>query len=153
MLDGMGSSGHVVGRLPVRILETSLSLRGMKEGNDEPLMVAPLGGRDSWSNTHNHTHTHSVSFVKMLGPLSQCVRVFVCLGVCVCVCVCVGVCMRERERGRSVYLYFYCIPSCFIFFFLHLFNNFIFHQYCPQRFTRGSATHTHPHNNVSLHRA
>src|SRR4029434_1288358 len=44
MLDGMGSSGHVVGRLPVRILETSLSLRGMKEGNDEPLTVAPLGG-------------------------------------------------------------------------------------------------------------
>ena len=40
----MGSSGHVVGRLPVRILETSLSLRGMKEGNDEPLTVAPLGG-------------------------------------------------------------------------------------------------------------
>ena len=44
MLDGMGSSGHVVGRLHVRILETSLSLRGMKEGNDEPLTVAPLGG-------------------------------------------------------------------------------------------------------------
>ena len=40
----MGPSGHVVGRLPVRILETSLSLRGVKEGNDEPLMVAPLGG-------------------------------------------------------------------------------------------------------------
>src|SRR4029434_8772595 len=88
MLDGMGSSGHVVGRLLVRILETSLSLRGMKEGNDEPLMVAPLGGRDSVSTTHNPTHTHFVSFVKMLGPLSQCVRVFVCLGVCVCVCVC-----------------------------------------------------------------
>ena len=28
----MGSSGHVVGRLPVRILETSLSLRGVREG-------------------------------------------------------------------------------------------------------------------------
>ena len=33
MLDGIGSSGHVVGWLPVRILETSLSVRGMKEGN------------------------------------------------------------------------------------------------------------------------
>src|SRR4029434_8895514 len=44
MLDGIGSSGHVVGRLPVSILETSLSLRWMKEGNDEPLRVAPLGG-------------------------------------------------------------------------------------------------------------
>src|SRR4029434_8807656 len=50
MLDGMGSSGHVVGRLPVRILETSLSLRGMKEGNDEPLTVVPLGGGGSWLN-------------------------------------------------------------------------------------------------------
>src|SRR4029434_7552359 len=28
----------------VRLLETSLSLRGVKEGNDEPLTVAPLGG-------------------------------------------------------------------------------------------------------------
>src|SRR4029434_9172875 len=37
----MGSSGHVVGRLPVRILETSLSLRGVKEGNG----CAPSGGR------------------------------------------------------------------------------------------------------------
>ena len=44
MLDGMGSSGHVVCRLLVMILETSLSLRGVKEGNDEPLTVAPLGG-------------------------------------------------------------------------------------------------------------
>src|SRR4029434_6226069 len=47
MLDGMGSSGHVVGRLPVRILETSLSLRGMKEGKDELLTVAPLGEGNS----------------------------------------------------------------------------------------------------------
>ena len=44
MLDGMGSNRHVVGRLPVRILETSLSVRGMKEGNNEPLTVVPLGG-------------------------------------------------------------------------------------------------------------
>src|SRR4029434_3904154 len=44
MLDGMGSSGRVVGGLPVRILETSPSVRGMKEGNDEPRTVLPLGG-------------------------------------------------------------------------------------------------------------
>src|SRR4029434_7479063 len=50
MLDGMGSSGHVLGRLPVRILETSLSLRGMKEGKDELLTVAPLGEGDRSSN-------------------------------------------------------------------------------------------------------
>src|SRR4029434_3278177 len=60
MLDGMGSSGHVVGRLPVRILETSLSLRGMKEGNDEPLTVAPLGEGDSWSNCCPMAATFSV---------------------------------------------------------------------------------------------
>src|SRR4029434_8452329 len=118
MLDGMGSSGHVVGRLPVRILETSLSLRGMKEGNDEPLMVAPLGGRDSWSNTHNHTHTHSVSFVKMLGPLSQCVRVFVCLGVCVCVCVsmcvcvCVSMCVCVCKSMCVCVCVFVCLCVC-----------------------------------------
>ena len=56
----MGSSGHVVGRLPVRILETSLSLRGVKEGNDEPLTVAPLGGGDSWSNCFPMAATFSV---------------------------------------------------------------------------------------------
>src|SRR4029434_578547 len=60
MLDGMGSSGHVVGRLPVRILETSLSLRGMKEGKDELLMVAPLGEGDSWSNCLPMAATFSV---------------------------------------------------------------------------------------------
>src|SRR4029434_6275958 len=60
MLDGMGSSGHVVGRLHVRILETSLSLRGVKEGNGEPLTVAPLGGGDSWSNCFPMAATFSV---------------------------------------------------------------------------------------------
>ena len=44
----MGSSGHVVGRLPVRILETSLSVRGVKEGNNEPLTVVPLDRGDRW---------------------------------------------------------------------------------------------------------
>ena len=56
----MGSSGHVVGRLPVSILETSLSLRGMKEGNDDPLTVVPLGGGDSWSNCFPMAATFSV---------------------------------------------------------------------------------------------
>src|SRR4029434_1861510 len=46
----MGSSGHVVGRLPVRIMETSPSVRGMKEGDDEPLTVVPLGDVDGWLN-------------------------------------------------------------------------------------------------------
>ena len=57
----MGSSGHVVGRLPVRILETSPSERGMKEGNDEPLTVVPLGGgEDSWLNCFPMVATFSV---------------------------------------------------------------------------------------------
>jgi len=60
MLDGMGSSGHVVGRLPVRILETSLSVRGMKEGNIEPLTIVPLGGEDSWLNCFPMAATFSV---------------------------------------------------------------------------------------------
>src|SRR4029434_8426875 len=60
MLDGIGSSGHVVGRLPVRILETSLSVRGMKEGKDELLTVAPLGEGDSWSNCCPLAATFSV---------------------------------------------------------------------------------------------
>ena len=42
----MGSRGHVVGRLPVRILETSLSLRGVKEGNIEPLVAEVAPERD-----------------------------------------------------------------------------------------------------------
>jgi len=42
MLDGIGSNGHVVGRLYVRSLETSLSVRGVKEGNNEPVTVVPL---------------------------------------------------------------------------------------------------------------
>ena len=62
----MGSSGHVVGRLPVRILETSLSLRGVKEGNDEPLTVAPLGGGDSWSNCFPMAATFSVNVNRQL---------------------------------------------------------------------------------------
>ena len=55
-------SGHpnVVGRLPVRILETSLSLRGTKEGKDELLTVAPLGEGDSWSNCCPMAATFSV---------------------------------------------------------------------------------------------
>src|SRR4029434_7998127 len=60
MWDGMGSSGHVVGRLPVRILETSPSERGMKEGRDEPLTVVPLGGGDSWLNCFPMAATFSV---------------------------------------------------------------------------------------------
>ena len=56
----MGSSGHVVGRLPVRILVTSLSVRGMKEGNNEPLMVVPLGGGNSWLNWFLMAATFSV---------------------------------------------------------------------------------------------
>src|SRR4029434_820099 len=66
MLDGVGSSGHVVGRLPVRILETSLSLRGVKEGNDEPLTVAPLGGGDSWSNCFPMAATFSEKGSKVI---------------------------------------------------------------------------------------
>ena len=42
--------GHEVGRPTVRILETSFSVRGVKEGNNEPLTVVPLEGGDSWLN-------------------------------------------------------------------------------------------------------
>src|SRR4029434_3866343 len=60
MLDGIGSYGHVVGRLPVRILETSLSVRWVKEGNNEPLTVLPLGGGDSWLHCFPMAATCSV---------------------------------------------------------------------------------------------
>ena len=55
-----GVQRALVGRLPVRILETSLSLRGMKEGKDELLTVAPLGEGDSWSNCCPMAATFSV---------------------------------------------------------------------------------------------
>ena len=60
MLDGMGSSGHAVGRLPVRIMETSPSVRGMKEGDDEPLTVVPLGDGDGLLNCFLMAATFSV---------------------------------------------------------------------------------------------
>ena len=56
----MGSNGHVVGRLHVRILDTSLSVRRVKEGNNEPLTVVPLDGGDSWLNWFPMAATFSV---------------------------------------------------------------------------------------------
>ena len=35
-------------------------MRGVKEGNNEPLMVVPLGGGDSWSNCFPMAATFSV---------------------------------------------------------------------------------------------
>ena len=42
VLDGIGSNMHVVEGLHVRSLETSLSVRGVKEGNNEPVTVVPV---------------------------------------------------------------------------------------------------------------
>src|SRR4029434_7172834 len=60
MLDGIGSNGHVVERLHARSLETSLSVRGVKEGNNEPFTVVPLDGGHSWLNWFLMAATFSV---------------------------------------------------------------------------------------------
>lgn len=66
-LDGIGSSGHVVGRLHVRSLDTSLSVRGVNEVNDA---VGLLHVEEVWFGLTTSFTIGSVNWLLMAATLS-----------------------------------------------------------------------------------